>query len=255
MKKVSISECLLQRLACLFLQFFNFFPPSKPKHAQTQSTGGLFASVTNSNWRKTDSVLKHSPNGISPELRYLHLSLLSHTGTMARTSCARATDCKASHWFSIEIIHRWLSYGGFDFLTHWGRKRAADMFGGAWSGCENGQTQSDKIAFGFWDDTLLSVTYESLRKALLKEDAGGAHHVVQYIASLHQHTAGILPWLILSLPILLFLQLQRFLAPHLTLQGLTCHPHLEAVKPSHNSLLFFLDEEGKNSPILDYIWL
>lgn len=47
-----------------------------------------------------------------------------------------------------------------------------------------------------------SVTYEGLRKASLKEDAGRAHNVVQYVAVLHQCPKRAVEQVLLHVPIL-----------------------------------------------------
>lgn len=57
---------------------------------------------------------------------------------------------------------------------------------------------------------LYSVTYESLWKALFKEDAGRAHNVVQHVAVLHQRTKGVVEELVLHVLILSCVHSLRF---------------------------------------------
>lgn len=95
----------------------------------------------------------------------------------------------------------------FNHLT-----RTGDGMTQSWRVSHDAEMKMDQHEWKKKWPALCSVTYEGPRKALLKEDAGWAHDVVQHVAVLHQRSEGIVEQLILCVRIFLSLQLETLLA-------------------------------------------
>lgn len=113
------------------------------------------------------------------------------------TSCRhKHSSVNNFHLLKDLLSHSALSWSSGAIQLQWWR--AVELVVGGMNGHlwidENDSTESLRA--------LCSVTYEGLWKALLKEDAGRAHNVVQHVAVLHQRTKGVVEQFLLHVLIL-----------------------------------------------------